>query len=227
MDLLRIAYLQHDKALFDEQTAWASSHAESSHVLLNEAEFALLEGRSPEARALLDRMTESLRQQGLAALANTYLQTMARMYAELGQVEEARRLLHVAPIDPEEPDELIALAETGDAATTETLLHDQIAKHPDATLWNSVYAPEIRAVLALNAHHPQDAISALEASRPFESSTLDLTVLRARAYLDAGKLPEAEAEFQKILAHPEIDPVSSALPVAKLGLAQPPRQAGK
>jgi tetratricopeptide (TPR) repeat protein len=227
MLLLRVAHLRHDAESFDQQVAWAATHSDSSHVLLDEARFALQEGRPTEARAALDRMTQTLQQQGLSALANTYLQTVARMYAELGQVEEARRLLHVAPIDPEEPDEVIALAETGDAETAATLLHDQMAKHPDATLWKSVYAPEIRAVIALNGHNPKEAIAALEGSRAFESSTLDLAALRAKAYLDAGRLADAEAEFQKVLAHPEIDPVSSAIPVAKLGLAQTLNQEGK
>jgi DNA-binding winged helix-turn-helix (wHTH) protein/tetratricopeptide (TPR) repeat protein len=225
--LLRVAYLHHDASLLDQEAAWAATHPESSHVLLNEAQFALLDGRSADAHALLDRMTETLQQQGLASLADTYRQNMANMFAELGEVDEGRRLLHVAAIDPEQPEQLMALVETGDASTATTMLRDEMAKHPQATLWNSVYAPEIRAALALNAHNPKDAIGALEGSRAFESSTLDVTVLRARAYLDAGRLADAEAEFRKVLAHPEIDPVSSATPVAKLGLQRTLKQEGK
>jgi len=225
--LLRVAYLRHDASLLDQQVAWAATHPDSSHVLLNEAQFALLDGRLEDAHALLDRMTETLQQQGLAKLANTYRQNMARMYAELGDMDEGRRLLHVAAIDPNQAEQLMALAETGDAPTATAMLRDQMTKHPQATLWNSIYAPEIRAVLALKAHNPKDAIAALEGTRAFESSTLDLTVLRARAYLDAGKLADAEAEFRKVLAHPEIDPVSTAMPVAKLGLERTLKQEGK
>jgi DNA-binding winged helix-turn-helix (wHTH) protein/tetratricopeptide (TPR) repeat protein len=225
--LLRVAYLRHDVPLFDQQVAWASTHPESSHVLLNEAQFALLDGRTADAHALLDRMTETLQQQGLAALADTYRQNMARLYAELGNIDEGRRLLHVVAIDPDQGEQLVALAETGDASTATAMLRDDMAKQPQATLWNSVYAPEIRAVVALQAHKPNEAIAALEGSRVFESSTLDLTVLRGRAYLDAGRLGEAEAEFRKVLAHPEIDPVSSAVPVAKLGLGRTLEREGK
>ena len=225
--LLRVAYLHHDASLLDQQVTWAATHPDSSHVLLNEAEFALLDGRRADARRLLDRTIEMLQQQGLAPLANITRQNMARMYAELGDVDEARRLLHVAAIDPEEPEQLMALAETGDASTASAMLSDEMTKHSQATLWKSVYAPEVRAVLALEAHNPKDAIAVLEGSRAFESTTLDLTVLRARAYLDSGRLADAEAEFRKALAHPEIDPEASATPVAKLGLERTLKQEGK
>jgi DNA-binding winged helix-turn-helix (wHTH) protein/tetratricopeptide (TPR) repeat protein len=223
MDLLRIAWLQHDTALFGKQVAWAAAHpAGSSHVLLNEAQLALTEGRLADARRLLDQMADSLRQQGLPTLATTYLQTIARMYIELGERDEGLRLLHSAAIDPEELDEIVALAESGDTSGANALLREQLAKHPRSTLWNSVYGPEIRAAVALSTHRPADAVAALEPARAFEGTTLDIGVLRARALREQGQAEQAKRQIAAVLAHPEVDPFSDALPLAKRELARTP-----
>lgn len=228
MDLLRIAWLQHDTALFRQQVAWAAAHSDrSSHVLLNEAELALAEGRIGDAGGLLEQTTDSLRQQGLTTLATTYRQTIARTYIELGEVDEGRRLLDGAAIDPEESDEIVALAETGDTSGAMAMLRDGLSRHPQSTLWNNVYGPEIRAAAALMGHRPGEAVAALEPARAFEGTTLDIGVLRARALLEAGQAAEAEREYLRVLAHPEVDPFSDALPLAQLGLARALKQQGK
>jgi len=228
MDLLRIAWLQHDPALLSQQASWAAAHAaDSSHVLLNEAQLALAENRLADARRSLDQMADSLQQQGLATLAATYRQTMARMYLEMGEAEEGRRLLQIAPLDPEEPDEIVALAETGDTSAATAILRDELSKHSQSTLWNNVYGPEIRAVVALADHRPKDAIAALEASRAFERTTLDIGLLRAKAYMDAGQPAEAEREYAGVLSHREVDPFSDALPLAQIGLARALNQQSK
>ncbi len=75
-------------------------------------------------------------------------------------------------------------------------------------------------MITLEGHHPKDAIAALEAGRALEGTTLDIGVLRAKAYLEAGQPAEAQREYARVLSHREVDPFSNALPLAQLGLAR-------
>jgi DNA-binding winged helix-turn-helix (wHTH) protein/tetratricopeptide (TPR) repeat protein len=220
MNLYRIGYLQHDAALVGAQMVWGMSHPDSPLLLAYEAAVAQDEGRFKDAERLLDQTAEILRRQGVASAANRYFLNAASAFAELGDVDEAKRLLQLGPVDGNEYEQLRALVSVGDGARASSMLKDQLQEHPQSTLWNQVYGPWLRAEMALAAHNPQAAIAMLEPTRGFDGVGLDGTYLRALAYLQGGQGAKAEAEFRNVLARPQIDPVAYQLPMAWLGLAR-------
>jgi len=220
MNLYRIGYLQHDDALVGAQVVWGLSHPDSPLLLAYQAAVAQDEGRFKDAERLLDQTAEVLRRQGVASAANRYFLNAASAFAELGDMDEAKRVLQVGPVDGNEYEQLRALVSVGDGARASAMLRDQLQQHPQSTLWNQVYGPWLKAEMALAAHNPQAAIAVLEPTRGFDGVGLDGTYMRGLAYLQAGQGARAEAEFRNVLARPQIDPVAYQLPMAWLGLAR-------
>ncbi len=219
-NLVKVATLQHDPGLAAAQAAWAEAHPNASHVFLEEANVAFADGNLPDAQKLVDRATESLKEQGLTTLAHTYQQNLSAAYADMGKTKQARALLHIAAIDPASLAQLASMTKVGEAAEALKLLDAQLAQRPNDTAWHHMYAPQIRARAALVAKEPGAAIAALEPSRGFESTGLDFNWLRGRAYLLEGQPKLAAAEFRAVLAHPEVDPTSYILPLSQAGLTQ-------
>jgi hypothetical protein len=106
-----------------------------------------------------------LKEQGLTTLANTYEQNLSSTYADLGKLERARTLLHVAAINPGSLPQLASMIELGEATEALKILDTQLAQRPNDTAWHHMYAPQIRARAALAVKDSKAAITALEPSR--------------------------------------------------------------
>jgi DNA-binding winged helix-turn-helix (wHTH) protein/tetratricopeptide (TPR) repeat protein len=225
-NLFMIAYLQHNSALLADQETWAASHTGAPHVFLKEMDLALSTGRIQDAKAALDSALDALRQQGLDTLATAYARESALGFAEIGETEQARKLLHQGLIDTGSPEELLALVEVGEASQALALVREQVAKRPQATVLNRILAPEVRAAAALASHSPKDAVAALETTRGFEAVALEPTFLRGKAYLQLGQPKLAETEFRYLLQHRMIDPLSQFIPLSELGVARALAQQG-
>jgi predicted Zn-dependent protease len=145
---------------------------------------------------------------------------MSEAYNEFGDSDLARKMLHLGPLEPDDFNALMSLADTGDPATAEKLLNQQLASHPQSTLWNLRYAPLLRGDLDLIAHKPAQALTDMEPSRAFDGQSSDGFYLRGKAYLQANQLPQSEAEFRYLLAHPQIEATAYALPMSQLQLAR-------
>jgi tetratricopeptide (TPR) repeat protein len=72
----------------------------------------------------------------------------------------------------------------------------------------------------MRAGKPLEAISIMEPSRQVNGQGADGFYLRGKAYLQANQLPQAEAEFRNLLAHPEIEATAYQLPMSQLQLAR-------
>jgi tetratricopeptide (TPR) repeat protein len=129
-------------------------------------------------------------------------------------------MLHLGPLDPDDFNALMSLADTGDPTTAARLLNQQLSAHPQSTLWNLRYAPLLRGNLDLIAHKPTQALADMEPSRPFDGQSSDGFYLRGKAYLQANQFPQAEAEFRYLLSHPQIEATAYALPMSQLQLAR-------
>jgi DNA-binding winged helix-turn-helix (wHTH) protein/tetratricopeptide (TPR) repeat protein len=219
--LFFLGHVTQDAALIAQQEKWAEAHSPSPDILLNEAYFALLEGRATAADGLFQRANEAYRQQGDAELGVHYLQGAARTYFELGWPDKARALLNMAPIPTAGynlPDDLVALAETGHPDLAESLLEKQLADHPQSTRWNRRYAPDLRATIDMLDHRPEDALAVMA---PLNGTALDnMAYLRGLAYMETNQLPLAEAQFRMVLDHPGVDPTSQEVPLAQLQMAR-------
>jgi eukaryotic-like serine/threonine-protein kinase len=125
-----------------------------------------------------------------------------------------------------------ALALAGDASGSQSLADDLAKRFPEDTPVQFEYLPTLRALFALSAKAPMDAIDYLRTALPYDLAMpgtaffakfagLYPAYVRGMGYLDAGRGGEAAEEFQKVLAHRGIvlaDPIG-ALAHLQLGRA--------
>jgi predicted Zn-dependent protease len=123
-----------------------------------------------------------------------------------------------------------ALALTKESKKAQVLADDLEKRFPNDTLVRFTYVPVLRAVIALNAGQPQQAIALLEPSLAYDYAwpgtaygffgLMYPSYVRGEALLSIGQHHEAAAEFQKILDRRGLvfaDPVS---PFARLQKAR-------
>jgi tetratricopeptide (TPR) repeat protein len=92
---------------------------------------------------------------------------------------------------------------------------------PQDTLVNVEYAPSIYAALALRAGRPEEAVEQMKAAETYEMRDPTIAYLRGQAFLAAGRLSEAEAEFRRLIESPGIDdPLTPLHALAHLNLAR-------
>jgi hypothetical protein len=126
----------------------------------------------------------------------------------------------------------LALGLAEDSGGAQTVLNDLEKRFPEDTEVRIVYAPVLRAVLAIRRGEPARAIEALQISASYDlgapmswayesMGAMYPVYFRGEAYLEARQGAEAAAEFQKILDHRGLvasDPIG-ALAHLQLGRA--------
>jgi tetratricopeptide (TPR) repeat protein len=150
----------------------------------------------------------------------------AQRQAEVGNVAKARdsgtRAALARDRDSLEP-AAVALAMAGDGSRAQALTEELARRFPDDTLLHQVTIPMVQALIELDRKAPEKAIQALQATTPFELGSqqgLLPVYVRGQAYLQAKRGAEAQAEFQKIVDHRGIAPLSPLHSLAKLGLGR-------
>jgi tetratricopeptide (TPR) repeat protein len=93
---------------------------------------------------------------------------------------------------------------------------------PQDTLLNFLVIPTAKAAQEVRAGNGARAIEWLNGAKQFEPGFASLPAIytRGRAYLQSNSGREAAAEFQKILDHRSVDPLSPLYPLSHLGLAR-------
>lgn len=210
-----------------KQMAWAKTHSSASRMRLNEALLDFSKGQIRQGQDVLATIASSYKQQGLTRLYAVYSLAASRILAETGHNEEAEALLKSQASPPGVMDPLIAMAEVGRGEQAKKILDQELAQHPDDTLWTSFRAPQVHAVLLLSAHKPQEAIEALRPALPYDLRNFEVPYLRGMAYLQVRQPAEAEREFRKIIDHRGIDPLSHLYAMAHLQIARALAQEGR
>jgi eukaryotic-like serine/threonine-protein kinase len=224
-----------DTAARDRELAWSRTAADGSGVIYVEAEAAAQHGRFAESTRLFQDVVRASRAlHNDAAAANT-LSALASYDALAGLDGPARQVV----------DASLALARTdtsvGVAAVVNGLLrraHDTQTQlegfdldRPLSTLNIGVFAPTARMALALDGPVTADEVTRrLALTEPYElgqEAGLLPVIVRGRAYLAARAPALAAAEFQKILDHAGVDPVSPIYSLAFVGLARADAALGK
>ena len=218
-ELLKVGHARRDPALIAEQEAWSREHPFSPYLLAHMVAFAETEGRSDEADKLLPAVSEACRHQGNEALFNDVLAELLVDRSALGHMEKAKQLLTQMKPDSSNPFYLYSLEYAGEDDKVQGLLTEQLKQHPRSTKWNERDGPTLQGKLLLDAGKPGEALAALAPTRLHEGDS-DAIYLRGLASLQLRQLPEAEAEFRKILEHPGIAPAAWQLPMANLQLAR-------
>jgi hypothetical protein len=118
----------------------------------------------------------------------------------------------------------VALALAGDAAQATRLAADLSKRYPQDTLVQSLYLPEIRAAIDLQAGKGDAAIEALAPALPYDLGSYALALytayLRGQGYLATHQGALAVAEFQKVLKYRALESGDPIGALANLGLAR-------
>jgi tetratricopeptide (TPR) repeat protein len=178
--------------------------------LLNEAETATLHGKLSEARKLLNEAGDAL--------------AVARLDAVFGNAQQAQGAAALEVLTPAWRGNTAAastLAMSGQFEVLRALERIQ-QDSPQDTLLNFVLLPTARAAVEIRAGNGARAIELLNAAKPFEPGPASLPAIYTRglAYLQTMSGREAALEFQKVLDHRGVEPLSPLYPLSHLGLAR-------
>ena len=121
-----------------------------------------------------------------------------------------------------------ALAQVGETAQAEKLINELDRAYPSDTAIKYAFSPVIRALLFLRRNDAAQAIAVLEPAHKLDLASarsgynpaLLVLYVRGLAYLQARDSAKAGSEFQKILDHNGLNPMSLFLPLAQLGVAR-------
>ncbi len=215
LDRYWLAFLQSDVKEMSAQATWFPIHPEvESEILATEAETEAYSGRLNHARELTRKAVDSASRadnKPAAAIWGLYGAYDEALFGVTAARQKALAALGLAPrnIDVESL-AAVVLSSAGDTSQATNLADDLAKRFPLHTIVNSYWLPIIRAQIALNGNHPQDAVDRLQPVVPLElAQTLSTQgpgclypiYLRGEAYLEADHSADALREFQKFLDH--------------------------
>jgi tetratricopeptide (TPR) repeat protein len=202
----------------------------------NQALVLARSGQMRNARIMWRRAIEMVQQTGDREKAAIYHAAEAVCEAHFGNRDQAkqraRAALELGKGRDVEYAAAFALALSGDISGSQKLVEDLARRFPEDTPVQFEYLPTLRALFALYAKNPGDAIARLQTAFPFDLAMpgtaffakfggLYPAYVRGQAYLEAARGREAFGEFQKVLEHRGIvlaDPIG-ALAHLQLGRA--------
>ena len=236
--LYQLAILAGDPAA-GAHLAWAKGRPREFDLVSAQAQAAAYHGRLTEAVELYVRASDMALARGLNGTASGYGAHLAWTDALLRNPEQRALAVTrtVARIDTERdaPGTIprfraaVALALTGHDAQALALVTRTEERYPESTFIRTVLGPTTRAAIALRHGRAAEAIEALRAAAPSELGTVAGLVpmfLRGEAYLKKGSFAEARHEYERIMKHRGVDPLSPVVPLAQLGIARSHAGAG-
>jgi len=211
----QLAFVRQNRTEMERQVAAATSEPGiESWLLALQADTEAYYGRSAKAREYTQRAVGSARHDGDEELALGYGATGALREAEFGNRHLAKKQIRATLAHHPGEQVLIlgaiASARAGDRSKALAIAHELNRQFPLDTLMNEYWLPTIRSAVELDRGGAYQSIEHLEPTRRYELAAPSLPTnallypiyLRGEAYLAAGRLEQAEAEFQKILNHP-------------------------
>jgi hypothetical protein len=223
--LATIAILQGDDATRAKEDAEAKTNPQGEFdILQRDAGLAAMRGQLKQARDLFDQVEQKARAIGLTEAVVNNIATEALFEAYAGDRAEAVRGADAALKQSQTPSILLfaadAYARTGNDAKAEQLADRAAQQRPDDLNIQSVYVPDIRAILAMNHHDAAKALDLLKKAEPFDRVTSDSRYTRATALLMIGRGEEAAQEFKALLDVKRYTLSDPSFSSAQLGLAR-------
>jgi tetratricopeptide (TPR) repeat protein len=117
----------------------------------------------------------------------------------------------------------VALALCNEQGQVQALIDESVKRFPKDSISTNIMLPMIRAALETSRGNSAQAIQILQPAGRFELGGVAgfwMNYIRGQAYLRQGSGKEAAAEFQKILDHRGVEPLSPVFPLAHVGLAR-------
>jgi tetratricopeptide (TPR) repeat protein len=227
---LQLAFLRGDQAAQQRIVAETAGALDEPILLFQQGRGLVAVGHIKEARASFDRAVELCRKHSNPDFAAIVRAVQASFEVELGYAAEPRaelsEALSLAPTRDAKSIASIPLARLGDLARAQKFRDELAAEFPTDTLLTKVILASTQAAIELQRNQPQKALVALQSAEPFDFGTGPagsnyLTLyFRGATYLKSGDGAHALLEYQKILDHRGIDPLSPFYPLAHLGVAR-------
>jgi tetratricopeptide (TPR) repeat protein/predicted Ser/Thr protein kinase len=231
LGLLRyyLAFLNDDRAEMDRQVSLARGKPGAEDWITHSQALVLARSGHLDAARKMSRHAMELANHFEQPERAAMYQTAAAMWEALdGRMGEARRDAQAALEISKGRDvaygAAIAFALAGDLSSARSLATDLSSRFPEDTSVQFNYLPTLRALDALAAHDSARALDQLEKGAPYENAVSGicfngffggryLPYVRGKAYLAAGRGPEAAIEFEKILTRRGLllaDPLGAA-----------------
>lgn len=227
--LLQIAYAEHDAAKIKSEGEWGLTHGHTNEALDDLGFAAGSGGRLREAVDDFARSRMEAMRGGDTDFANGVLLDEAAVQMSLEDTAGAAETLKQLKgdtgelgSDAETQVEVASIkAELGEVAPAQHLV-TTMAKKEDLKETVLLYCklPLLRALLAVKAHKPTEAVDELEPARPYQLRNFAVPYLRARAETEAGMLDAAVADYRLILDNEGVDPISPMYSLSHLRLAR-------
>jgi DNA-binding winged helix-turn-helix (wHTH) protein/tetratricopeptide (TPR) repeat protein len=205
-----LAFLKGDAAQMDWFASTAMGKPGLEDLLLAlQADTQAWYGRLKDARELTRRAMDSAEHNDAKETAAFYQAEAVLREVEAGNREqprsEANAALKLGPNRDVQAMAALALARAGDAARAEKLVAELDKTFPLNTLVQGYWLPTIRAAVALERKHPDQAVellketSAIELGEPTSLGSFAPVYVRGEAYLALGNGQRAATEFQKFV----------------------------
>jgi eukaryotic-like serine/threonine-protein kinase len=226
--LFELAFLEGDQAGMAHEVTATHGKPSEWRALNVQAFAAASAGKYRQAEQLFRSAYGIAEHENLPESADDILLDQASVEIASGMPAAARTTLsRVRKVDKDKPGFALINAKLGDISFARHLLEQYSATDHPGTLTKYVYAPRLRAEIALQQQKPLDAIAALEPVAPYElAGGLIAFAQRGEAYRRTGDDQNAAAEYKNILAHRGLNPLSPLFPLAHLGLGRVEARAG-
>lgn len=197
------------------------------------AEAATAQGKLKEAERLFAISAAQAHAAGMQGIESSDLTGEAIVLAFVGEKDKARRLARSSISDHAGEvgygQAMVALAFLGDSQRVAELDRKMDESYPVSTYNVGVYRPMVGGLLARGRSETADKIlDVMTPAAPYElGQYADLlpVYIRAIALADVGDEQRAGQEFQRLLDHGGVDPISPLLPLSHLGLARSHKRA--
>ena len=191
---------------------------------------AAFHGRLRESTLYFSKAEQTALSSGNKDLAASIYLDQASLQSDMGLTRDAaKNAAQALALASDSPDihafAALAMARTGTASQIEGDIHRVALQAPLDTIINDAVLASARAMVEMQKHDPQAAIQSLEPARPFDdcaATALAPAYYRGLAYLQSQRPDLATREFQKVLDHRALAPVSPyvVLSILSLGRAQ-------
>jgi eukaryotic-like serine/threonine-protein kinase len=223
--LAAVAILQGDAATQAKEDAEAEKNTQGEFDLLQrDAGIAAMHGQMKRAHDLFGQVEQKARGLGLTEAVVNNMETEAISQTLYGNRGDALRGAEAILKQSQAPSVLLAVAyiyaAAGEDARTEPLVERATQQRPDDLNVQSIYAPAIRAQVAMNHHDTAKALDLMKKAEPFDRASAGARYTRAAALLMAGRNDEAAQEFRAVLNLKGYSLTDPTFPLAQLGLAR-------
>ncbi|HET9266729.1 MAG TPA: protein kinase [Vicinamibacterales bacterium] len=231
--LFSLAFLDGDDASMERMVKEAGE-AEADSVLGGPARVLAYRGRVRTAREQFRRGILSAEQRGLHQTAATLTLQSAEIDAIAGECRDVSGGVGAGLALTRGYEELVRASRTlalcGAARGATDLLNELSEQFPQAYLLKRVHRPVIEALITLRRGEAARAIALLDPVRPLDDAPEGErwpAYLRGLAYAQAKDWAAATSEFQRLVDHRGLNPMSPLHPLARLGLARGHGGAGR